>query len=83
MEWPIYIYIYIYIYGPVRETLREKVSHDCYYVPTRAYDVPIREPLLFERICYKVIRSYTFRATLSQFCEIVIRSYTFLLRSYT
>jgi len=33
--------------------------------------------------CPETIRSYTFRATLSQLCEILIRSYTFLLRSYT
>jgi hypothetical protein len=39
--------------------------------------------LVFERFSWKVIRSYTFRATLPQKYENVIRSYTFLLRSYT
>ena len=43
----------------------------------------MRGYILFGTICCEYVRSYTFRATLSQFCESAIRSNTFLLRSYT
>ena len=71
------------LYVPIRSVQPSRNSVKLLYVPIRSYYVPIRSECLCHSICNILIRSYTFRATLSRFCEIVIRSYTFLLRSYT
>ena len=71
------------LYVPIRSVQPSRNYVKRLYVPIRSYYVPIRSSICFSIFCWKVIRSYTFRATLSLFCEIGIRSYTFLLRSYT
>jgi len=71
------------LYVPIRSVQPSRNYVKRLYVPIRSYSVPIRSSICFSIFCWKVIRSYTFRATLSLFCEIGIRSYTFLLRSYT
>ena len=54
-----------------------------FYVPSRSDNISMHGYIIFNRLCWKYIRSYTFRATLSLFCESAIRYNTFLLRSYT
>ena len=70
-------------YVPIRSVQPSRYFVNSVYVPLLSYYVPIRSSIYFYIICWKVIRSYTFRATLSLFCNTAIRSKTFLLRSYT
>ena len=66
------------LYVPIRSVQPSRYSCKLLYVPIRSVYVPIRFPIQKERLLSKVIRSYTFRATLSRFLRIVLQSYTFL-----
>ena len=72
----VYIYIWVCPGNP-----QGKAFNFVCPVQTRSVYVPYTFPLHFGRFFWKVIRSYTFRATLPLKCEIAIRSDTFRIRS--
>ena len=66
------------LYVPIRSVQPSRYSCKLLYVPIRSVYAPIRVLIQKERSLSKVIRSYTFCATLSQILRILLQSYTFL-----
>ena len=66
------------LYVPIRSVQPSRNSCKLLYVPIRSLYVPYTFSIQKGRILSKVIRSYTFRATLPLKAERVVKSYTFL-----